>query len=265
MYKWGPKVMGCRDQTDMGGEREAFLTTHWSLIEGIKKHQDKDQVLIGLLLERYWKPVYCFLRRKGYGNEEAKDLTQGFFHEVVLNRHLVERADSSKGRFRSFLLHALEQFLISQKRKETAKKHIPKEKLVPLDITDPPVLLQDILKGSPEDCFVYAWKSILVDRTLSQVQAECKEQGLEIHWNIFRDRVVQPLIDGKRPPSNKDISSLYGIENEAAVSNMLVTVKRRFKTALKRQLRTTVLSEDDITPELQEMLNFFGKSAQELA
>ena len=57
--------MGRRDQTDMGGEREVFLTTHWSLIDGIKKHQDKDRVLIGLLLERYWKPVYCYLRRKG--------------------------------------------------------------------------------------------------------------------------------------------------------------------------------------------------------
>ena len=257
--------MGRRNQTDMGGEREVFLTTHWSLIEGIQKHQDKDRVLIGLLLERYWKPVYCFLRHKGYENEEAKDLTQSFFHEVVLNRNLVERADSAKGRFRSFLLHALEQFLISQKRKETAKKHIPKEKLIPFDITDPPVLLQDNLVGSPEDCFLYVWKSIIVDRTLSQVQAECKEQGLEKHWNIFHSRIVQPLIDGKRPPSNKDISRLYRIENEAAVSNMLVTVKRRFKTALKRQLRTTVLSEDDVTPELQEMLNFFGKSAQELA
>jgi len=192
-------------------------------------------------------------------------LTQSFFHEVVLNRHLVERADSSKGRFRSFLLHALEQFLISQKRKETAKKQILKEKLVPFDITDLPVLPQDILKGNPEDCFVYAWKSVLVDRTLSEVRAECRDRGLEVHWNVFRDRVVRPLIEGKSPPSNKDISSLYGIENEATVSNMLVTVKRRFKTALKRQLRTTVLSEDDINPELQEILKLFGKSAQEFA
>jgi RNA polymerase sigma-70 factor (ECF subfamily) len=251
-----------QDHTDMGGAREAFLTTHWSLIEGIKKNQDKDQVLIGILLERYWKPVYCYLRSKGYKNEEAKDLTQSFFHEVVLNRHLAERVDSSKGRFRSFLLHALSQFLISQKRKETAKKHIPKDKLVPLDIKDPPVLPQDII-SSPEDCFLYAWKSILVDRTLSQVQAECKDRGLEIHWNIFRDRIVQPLVDGKRPPSNKELTSLYELEDEATVSNMLVTVKRRFKAALKKQLRATVLSEDDITPELQEMLNFFGKSAQE--
>ena len=118
----------------MGGIRESFLTTHWSLIEGIKQHQDKDQALISLLLERYWKPVYCYLRRKGYPNEEAKDLTQGFFHEIVLNRHLLERADSERGRFRTLLLHTLNQYLIDEHRKENAQKHIPKDKLVRWDI-----------------------------------------------------------------------------------------------------------------------------------
>ena len=253
-----------RDQTNIGGAREAFLTTHWSLIEGVKRHQDRDRVLISSLIEHYWKPVYCYLRRKGHANEEAKDLTQSFFHEVVLNRHLVERADSAKGRFRSFLLHALGQFLISQRRKETAKQHIPKEKLVPLDVIDPPVLPHDILKGSPEDCFTHSWKSSLLDRALSEVQAECQGQNLELHWKVFRDRVVQPIIDGKQPPSYQDICSLYGIESESKVSNMLVTVKRRFKTALKKQLRATVLSDDDIHPELQEMLSLFPESAQDL-
>jgi RNA polymerase sigma-70 factor (ECF subfamily) len=254
---FGRKTMGRYDKTDMGGVREAFLTTHWSVIEGVKKHQDRDRVLIGLLIERYWKPVYCYLRRKGYQNEQAKDLTQSFFHEVVLNRNLVERADSAKGQFRSFLLHALGQFLVSQKRKEDAKQHIPRDKLVPLEITDPPVLPETIMKGTPEECFEHSWKSSLLERTLSELQSECKEQGLETHWNVFRDRVVQPIVEGKNPPSYQDICRTYGIDSESKVSNMLVTVKRRFKAALKKQLRATVLSEDDVNPELQEMLNLF--------
>ena len=96
--------MGLHDQTDMGGTAETFLTTHWSLIESVQEHQDPDCALIGLLLKRYWKPVYCYVRRRGHANEEAKDLTQGFFHEVVLNRQLIQRADPSKGRFRTFLV-----------------------------------------------------------------------------------------------------------------------------------------------------------------
>ncbi|MCU0918646.1 MAG: hypothetical protein MUC88_29425, partial [Planctomycetes bacterium] len=78
-------MMGRRDQTDMGGDGQTFLTTHWSLIEGIQSEGDPEQALIGLLLQRYWKPVYCYLRHRGYPNEQAKDLTQGFFHEVVLD------------------------------------------------------------------------------------------------------------------------------------------------------------------------------------
>jgi DNA-directed RNA polymerase specialized sigma24 family protein len=256
--------MGYQDQTDIGGVRDAFFTTHWSLIEGVKKHQDRDQVLIGLLIERYWKPVYCYLRRKGYQNEQAKDLTQSFFHEVVLNRRLVERADSAKGRFRSFLLHALGQFLISQKRKEGTRLRIPKEKLVPLDVIEPPELPQAVLEGTPEDCFIHSWKSTLLDQALSEVQSECRAQGIETHWNVFRDRVVQPIIEGNKPPSYQTMCNLYGIESESKLSNMIVTVKRRFKAALKRQLRATVLSEDDVTPELHEMLSLFRESAQDL-
>ena len=109
------------DMTDMGGAGEAFLTTHWSIIDNVSSSDDdKNQALIGLLLDRYWKPVYCYLRRKGHDNEQAKDLTQGFFHEVVLTRNLIGRADSTKGRFRTFLLHALNQYLADEQRKEAA-------------------------------------------------------------------------------------------------------------------------------------------------
>jgi len=251
-----------KDQTDMGGTRESFLTTHWSLIDNIQQHPDKDRFLIGLLLERYWKPVYCYLRRKGYPNEEAKDLTQGFFHEIVLNRRLVDRAESSKGRFRSFLLHALDQYLIDRMRRESTQNHIPKEKLVPFDITDLPELPNTIIDRSPEDCFAYTWKSELLERTLAQVQADCKQQGLETHWYIFRDKVLDPTLNNKESEPMKVIATRYGITSESTAFNMLLTVKRRFKTTLRTNLRITVLSDVDVEQEWQEMLNFFGKTKQ---
>ena len=248
-----------KDQTDMGGLRESFLTTHWSLIEGIQGHDDKDRSLIGLLLERYWKPVYCYLRRKGCPNEEAKDLTQAFFHEIVLNRHLVQRADPVKGRFRSFLLHALDQFLIDQKRKESARKRIPKEKLVPLDITDPPELPETIVERGPEDCFAYVWKSELLDRTVAQVQADCEQQGLQTHWCLFRDKILRPTLGNRESETMKVVAARYGIESESTAFNMLLTVKRRFKAALQMNLRSTVLAEEDVDDEWQEILRLVGK------
>jgi len=246
----------------MGGVKESFLTTHWSLIEGIKKHQDKDKALIGLLLERYWKPAYCYLRRKGYRNEEAKDLTQGFFHEVVLSRHMVERTDPSKGRFWSFLLHSLSQFLIDQKRKGATKTRIPTDNLVPLDISDPPVLPQTILERSPEDCFAYSWKSDLVDRTLAQVQADCEQQGLQTHWHLFRDKVLLPTLQSRESQPMKAIRARYGVTSESRAFNMLLTVKRRFKAALRQNLANTVLTEEDVDEEWRDLLELFDESAQ---
>jgi RNA polymerase sigma-70 factor (ECF subfamily) len=252
-----------RDQTDLGGTTETFLTTHWSLIADIQREADPDCALLGLLLQRYWKPVYCYLRQKGCSNEQAKDLTQGFFHEVVLSRRLIERADPAKGRFRVFLLHALKQYLIDERRKEAARKHIPKEKLVPLDINDPPVLPHTISNWSPEDCFVYAWKSAILDETLADVEDDCLEQGLATHWNVFEARVLQPALRNDEPPAMKEICERLGIASEATASNMIVTVKRRFRSALRKHLRSTVLSDEEADEELQDMLKTWDFGAQD--
>jgi DNA-directed RNA polymerase specialized sigma24 family protein len=251
-----------RDYTDIGGAGGAFLTTHWSLIEDVKKQPDQDRALIGLLLERYWKPVYCYLRRKGYDNEQAKDLTQGFFHEIVLNLNLFGRADQSKGRFRSFLLYALNQYLMNEKRRETAQKNIPKHKIVSLDAIEPPSLPQTIIESNPEDSYHYAWVSAMLDQVLSDVKHACCEQGMETHWSIFSERVVQPMLNNAAPPSLKDICEKYGIESEKKASNMIVTVKRRFQSALKQYIRSTVASESQMADELKEILKFLPQKAQ---
>ena len=252
-----------RDQTDMGGTGEVFLTTHWSLIEDIKSKGDKDRALMDLLLKRYWKPVYCYLRRKGYENEQAKDLTQGFFHEVVLNRNLVQRADQCKGRFRSFLLHALNQYLINVQTAEFAKKRIPADKLVPLDMIDPAEVPQAISNLGPDDAYNYAWLSALLDEILSEVETKCCQDGMEIHWNIFHDRVVQSILENVDCPSLADICEKYGIEDEKKASNMNIAVKRRFQAALKRYVRNTVTSETEVTEELEEIMQFLPERAQD--
>jgi len=246
----------------MGGAGEVFLTTHWSLIEDIKSKKDKDKALMSLLLKRYWKPVYCCLRHKGHNNEQAKDLTQGFFHEVVLNRNLVQRSEQCKGRFRSFLLHALNQYLINVKTAEAARKRIPAEKQVQIEGIDPAEVPQAISNLSAEDAYNYAWLSALLDEILSEVEVKCLEDGMETHWNIFHDRVVQSILENVEPPSLADICEKYGIEDEKKASNMNITVKRRFQAALKQYIRNTVTSDTRINEELEEIMRFFPKRAQ---
>ena len=247
------------DWTEIGGVRQKFLTTHWSMLEDIKKQGNNEHALIGLLLERYWKPVYCYLRRKGYDNEQSKDLTQGFFHEVVFNRGLVDRADPSKGSFRSLLLHALNHYVVDEQRKETARKRIPKDKLVRLDVVDLSSLPEIVDELEPEESFNYAWKADLLDRALSAVKESYIKQGMEKHWYVFRDRLLQPLLGDQQPLPLKQICQQYNIENEATVSHMLETVKRRFQNVLRKHVRQTVLTGQVVDEELKEILKFLEK------
>ena len=255
--------MTLREQTDMGGTAETFLTTQWSLIEGIQKQQDPERALIGLLVERYWKPVYCYLRCTGCDNEQAKDLTQGFFHEVVLNRRLVQRADPAKGRFRAFLLHALKQYVIDTRRRQSGRTHIPPEKLVPLEIADLPVLPQTVSTWSPQECFIYAWKSAVLDQTLAAVEADCLSCGQQTHWQVFRDHLLRPTLEGREPSPLQEICQRYGIDSEKTASNMVVTVKRRFQRMLKKHLRSTVSSDAEADEELRDILQTWHLGAQQ--
>jgi RNA polymerase sigma-70 factor (ECF subfamily) len=252
------------EMTDMGGAGEAFLTTHWSIIANVGSgNEDRNQALIGLLLSKYWKPVYCYLRRKGYDNEQAKDLTQGFFHEVVLGRSLIQKADQSKGRFRSFLLIALNRYLITAKTGQAAQKRIPESNLVSLDVLDVPGLPQTASELTPEDSFNYAWVSSLLEQVLQEVEAKCHEDGKTVHWYVFHDRVLEPIMEKAEPPSMTEICRKYALENEAKASNMMVTVKRRFQTVLRSHLRRLVVSDDQVDEELAEIMRFLPKMAQD--
>ena len=251
------------DYTDMGGARQHFLTTHWTLIEGIKSQADTDKALISLLLDRYWKPVYCYLRHKGYDNEQAKDLTQDFFHEIVLNRNMVLRAEQCKGRFRSFLLYALNQFLIDRTREREAIKRIPRHKLISLDTLDPEAVPQTIPHLGPEDSFNYAWKTALLDQVLSEVEKVFRRQEMEIHWKVFHERVVKPILENVKAPSLPEICTRYALDDEAKASNMIVTAKRRFQSELRKHIRNTVLSQNQVDEELSEILNLFPEKAQD--
>jgi len=256
--------MGRDDYTDMGSAGQAFLTTQWSLIDEVGSgEQEEDRLLIGFLADRYWKPVYCYLRGKGYDNEQAKDLTQGFFHEVVLERHLVENADAAKGRFRSFLLLALDRYVAKVREKQSAQKRCPRGKLVSLDFIGLSDLSCCADGADPEDAFNCAWMSVLLERVLDQVEAKCHEDGKTIHWSVFRERVLRPILEQTAPPSLEAICAQLGVGDCATASNMIVTVKRRFRAAFREHLRRSVIGDEHLAEEIEAVRKFIPELAQE--
>ena len=255
------------DLTDLGGVQTAFLTTHWSLIQMVSGDTDRDRqrALIDLLLKRYWKPVYCYLRRRGYPNEEAKDLTQGFFHDVVLGHRLIEKAEPARGRFRSFLIMALKRYLITARAKESAQKRIPRSKRVCFEALEESQLRHACTLVTPEDTFDYAWVSALLERVIEEVRSGCCQDGKSVHWHLFRERVLEPITEKTHAPSLGELCHKYGVTSQAQASNMIVTVKRRFGTVLRKHLRDSVASEEEVEEELREMMRLLPRIAQDRA
>lgn len=249
------------EKTSMGGEQEDFRTTHWSEIFNARATDDiRQKVVMEALLKKYWKPVYCCIRHRGYDNEQAKDLTQGFFHEVLLNSNLIQQADPTKGRFRTFLLTALNHHLVSMSRKEKAKKRMPKGQMLLLGSDDLPDLPETCSSMNSDQAFNYVWATQILDQVLTQVEQECNNTSKKKHWQIFHAKILSPIVKNEPSPPLRELCKKYGIENEAKASNMIVTVKRSFRRVLEDQLRHFVKTDSEIEDELNEIFAVVGKS-----
>lgn len=251
--------MKADDYTRIGGSERRFPSTHWTVIQDAGPGDDAhSQRIIGDLLGDYWKPVYCYLRHRGRSNEEAKDLTQGFFQEVVLGRELIQRADPARGRFRTLVLTALNNYLANVHRGATARKRIPKHKLVPLEQADAGDLPEVMRTITPDESFHYAWVSELLDRMLEEVEADCRAHGMDTHWNLFHDRVLRPTLEDKASPPLAELCARYGITEATQASNMIFAVKRRLQGALQRYVRQSVACDEEISEEILELRQFLA-------
>lgn len=245
------------DKTSLGGDQHHFDRTPWSQIQRVQQGQHSPE-LTELLIRSYWKPVYCFLRRKGFENEAAKDLVQGFLQEALLEGDLVLRADARQGRFRNLLLAALNQYLQREHRKQTARKRQPVNGVMSLESLDGHQW-QAIATLTPDEAFHYAWASTLLEEVLGQLAREYQACGKGAHWQVFEQRVVQPVLTGAVAPGLEVLCERYGLRDTAQVSNMIVTVKRRFQSLLKRRLMDVAGPEADAEREINELIQILSR------
>lgn len=248
------------NRTTAGGANAAFQTTHWSEFLGVRSGDEgQRQKTLGELLSRYWKPVYCYLRCKGYDREASKDLTQGFFHKVVLGRGLFERADRAKGRFRTFLLTCLNRYVAKIQRAGRAKRRVPEGGLVSLEHVNWLNVPEPAHCTTPSEVFDYAWASALLDQVLGAVRRKCCETGNRVDWELFRERFLTPILDNSEVPSLDCLSQKYGISKPAQASKMILRVKSVFRAALRREVRQLVDSDDELEDEIGYLMKIFSK------
>ncbi len=182
------------------GDWKGFPTTHWTdIFEARPGDEPRRQAALVELLGRYWKPVYCYLRSKGYAHEVAEDLTQGFFHEIVLSKGLIQEADRAKGRFRTFLLAALNRYRVGVHRADVRKHRMPGGGLLRLEGIERLKIPDAVQSATPGEVFDYLWASALLGQAVEEVASECREKENTIHWELFRARVLQPIMNNAEP------------------------------------------------------------------
>lgn len=249
-----------RDETEIGGERAGFPSTHWSELGAVRRTVTREhRAVLNLLIERYWKPVYTYIRRRGQPNEESKDLAQEFFTSW-LQKDLFGRAVPARGRFRTFLLSCLRNFLANANRKACAQKRLPRQGFVSIrDISDRDTPgFEPIERETPEMAFNKVWVLDLLRRVLNAFAQECRGSGKEIHAKIFNARIVRPALEGAAPPSMRALGRRFGL-TQKEVANRLVTARRAFRRLLRDEVRGYASSEQDVEAEIQDLFQTLAK------
>lgn len=239
----------------------AFPVTHWSVVLAVR---GEDTALRGqaldFLCERYWKPVYCYIRRCGCPEEEAKDLVQGFFTDC-LARHAFAKADPARGRFRNFLLRSLQHFMANEHRAAHAIKRRPEGGIV--DIDDLPAGISGKFtaprRRNPEEVYYRAWSITLIQRALHRLEGECRSTGKLVHYEIFSHRIVLPVVEGIDPPSLRELAARLRVTEKEA-SNCLLIARRAYRRLLVNEIRDEVANEREADGELRDLLHFISDS-----
>jgi RNA polymerase sigma-70 factor (ECF subfamily) len=223
-------------ETTMGGSRHSFGETAWTVIL-----RARDQKELGALLERYWKPIYFYVRRKGHDVEDAKDLTQAFFMDFI-ERDALAKVSKTKGRFRSYLLTCLEHYLCNEYDRRKAKKRAVKP--LSLDFDGAESIYVHGAHPSPEAAYRRQWAIDHIERALSALKDEMGPR-----FSTLREYII-----AGQPGALKDVAKQLGI-TEANVKVIIHRARRRYRDLLRLEVARTVERADEIEDELLELFS----------
>jgi RNA polymerase sigma-70 factor (ECF subfamily) len=242
------------------GQADPFTATHWSVIVAAGNTQTDPETAsaaLAQLCQTYWPPLYTYVRSRGYSVHDAQDLTQGFFAYLIEHKiHL--RADRQMGKFRSFLLASLKNFLSHAREREQALKRGGGREFIPLDegrAEEAESLFQTRCSSGesavPEDkLFERTWAETLVETAMGRLAAAYKAEGKE---NLF-ERFRTFLTVGADPlPVYSELAARMAV-TESTIRSHVTRLRARYREMLRAEVRRTVDTESEVDEELRELL-----------
>jgi RNA polymerase sigma-70 factor (ECF subfamily) len=194
--------------------------------------------------------VFLFVSRQGYGLEEAQDLTQDFF-AMILESDWLKHADKHRGRFRSFLLKSLQNFLSHAKERTHAVKRGGRMEFVSWDewMAEAPSHLSvpaDTLHVPPEQLFDLRWAATVVEHALQRLREECEAKG---RLRLFETLSTHLTLE-HGDLSYRSLARSLGVA-EAMVKKQLHNLRKRYRWFLRDEVAHTVENLADIDDEIR--------------
>lgn len=227
-----------------------FHTTHWSVVlDAGQASSPQSAEALEWLCCTYWYPLYAYVRRRGYEVAEAQDLTQEFFARL-LEKHWLGQADRTRGRFRSFLLGAMDHFLANEWRRAHAARRGGGKVLVSLDDTaERRYALEPAVALSPEKIYERRWALSLFEAALARLQQE-------LHA-VEKVELFQSLKDFlSAEPAEGDYSRIgekFGM-SAGAVASAVHRLRHRYRQLVLEEIARTVADPAEIENEMRSLL-----------
>jgi RNA polymerase sigma-70 factor (ECF subfamily) len=229
----------------------AFATTHWSVVLAAGKDESTPgQTALETLCRAYWYPIYVYVRRKGRGPDDAQDLTQEFFAQLI-NKHHLRLADRNKGKFRTFLLATLDYFLAREWSRAHRQKRGGQFSFISLEQQTPEerYRLEPADNDTPEKQFSRQWALAVLQHTMEELERECEANG---KGSLFRE--AKNLLSGERDhEAYAGISQRLGMAPGAARMAVL-RLRQRHGELLRAELAQTVSQAEEVDEEMSFML-----------
>lgn len=228
-------------------KQDRFATTRWSVVLAAgRQDTTRAQAALADLCRTYWWPLYAYVRRKGHSPADAEDLTQGFFARLLALDSLAD-VRRERGRFRAFLLAAMNHFLADAWDKATAQKRDAR-RTIPLDAGDAETRYcrEPADRDTPERLFERQWALTLLETVVQRVRAEYAAAGREAVFMALRFAMT-----GEREGTSYEVAAgELGMSPETA-RVAAYRLRRRYRHLLRAEIAETVSSPAEVEEELQ--------------
>ncbi len=226
-----------------------FTTTHWSVVLSARGGSPQAAAALEALCRTYWPPLYTYLRRRGHDLHHAQDLTQAFIAHL-LAKDFLDDVSPDKGKFRSFLLASLNNFLVNEHERASAQKRGGGIAFVPLDAND----AEEWLSAEPAatetaaDIFDRRWALTLLERAFARARGEFEAAG-----KLAQFECLKTFLEGDVSHGDYNVAAHELHLSAGAVAVAVHRLRQRYREILRREIADTVGTPEQVEEELRDL------------